>query len=62
MINAVFEHEDGYLFNQVYGGKKAKSQFLRSLRSDKAKLVHAIDTDRAAIIYPSTLYEYRNML
>ena len=62
MINAVFEHEDGYKFNEVYAGKKAKTQFLRSLRSKRAVFVHAMDTDRAVVIYPSTLYEYRNML
>lgn len=61
MINAVFEHEDGYKFNQVYGGPKAKAQFLRSLKSKKCALVHAIDTDRAVVIYPSTLPDYRRM-
>lgn len=61
MINAVFEHKDGYRFNQVYGGKKAKAQFLRSLRSPNATLVHAMDTDRAVVVYPSTLSEYRSM-
>lgn len=61
MINAVFEHKDGYKFNQVYGGKRAKAQFLRSLRSDAATLVHAMDTDRAVVVYPSTLPDYRRM-
>jgi hypothetical protein len=61
MIDAVFEHQDGYKFNQVYVGKKAKAQFLRSLRSDKATFVHAMDTDRAVVVYPSNLPEYRRM-
>lgn len=61
MIDAVFEHKDGYRFNQVYAGKKAKAQFLRSLRSDKAMFIHAMDTDRAVVVYPSNLPDYRGM-
>jgi hypothetical protein len=61
VINAVFEHQDGYRFNEVYGGKKAKAQFLRALRSDKATLIHAIDVDRAYVIYPSNLPDYRRV-
>mgnify|MGYP003554838518 CR=1 FL=1 len=56
MINAVFEHEDGYKFNEVYD---TKAQFLRAERRKGAILVHAIDVDRAYVIYPSNLPDYK---
>ena len=58
MIDAVFEHEDGYKFNEVYVGPKAKAQFQRALRKKRATFVHAMDTDRAYVIYPSNLPDY----
>lgn len=55
-IHAVFQHEDGYKFSQVYA---KKSQFLRSLRHGKrVEFLNAMDTDRAVVIYPSTLPDY----
>lgn len=58
-IHAVFEHEDGYKFSQVYA---TKTQFLRSLRHGKrVEFCNAMDTDRAVVIYPSNLPEYIRM-
>jgi hypothetical protein len=58
-IDAVFEHEDGYRFNQIYSKKNI---FLRSLNKQrKATFVEAVDYDLAFIIRPSNLPEYRRL-
>lgn len=58
-VHALFEHDDGYKFNQVYASKK---QFLASLRrGKKVTFIHAMDTEKAVVIYPSTLYDYKQM-
>lgn len=59
-IEALFEHEDGYLFPEVYA---TKSKFLATLRRGvkNASFLHAIDYDRAIVIRQSNLPEYRAM-
>lgn len=59
MIDAVFLHEDGYKFNQVYASKR---KFLSSLKRErKAVFLNAVDFDKQIVIYPSTLWDYRNL-
>lgn len=56
-IDAVFEHQDGYKFNQIYSKKHI---FLRSLGKQRnATFVEAVDYDLGYIIKPSNLPEYR---
>lgn len=56
MIDAVFLHEDGYRFNQVY---VSKSKFLTSIkRTHNAQFLNAVDLDAQIIIYPSNLPDY----
>ncbi len=58
-IDAVFEHQDGYKFNQIYSKKHI---FLRSLNKDrKAVFVSGVDYDLGYIITPSNLPEYRTL-
>lgn len=56
-IDAVFLHNDGYKFNQIYSKKHI---FLRSLNKQrKATFVEGVDYDLSYIIKPSNLPEYR---
>lgn len=58
-IDAVFEHQDGYRFNQIYSKKSA---FLRSLNKQrKATFVEAVDYDLGFIVRPSNLPDYRRL-
>lgn len=58
-IHAVFKHEDGYKFEQVYAGKNPKRSFLASVRRGKnVEFLNAIDTERHVVIYPNTLPDY----
>lgn len=58
-IDAVFEHSDGYKYNEVFATSK---QFLSAVRRrDSDMLIHAVDYDKHFIIYPSNLPDYRRM-
>lgn len=58
-VDAVFEHEDGVKYNEVFESSK---QFLKAVRSRKTcKLIHAVDYNNHFIIYPSNIPEYRAM-
>lgn len=56
MINAVFEHEQGYRYNQVYGDKASFRRALNHLK--KAKLLHATDFKAGIAVYPSNVFDY----
>ena len=58
MIDAVYEHDDGYRFNEVYA---TKAQFLRALKRKGATFIHAMDTVLAYVIYPSNLPDYKRL-
>lgn len=59
MISAVFEHEDGYKWEERY---KTKETFLRVIRRLKrATFLHAVDYDAGIAIRPSSLWGYRKM-
>lgn len=56
-VDAVFLHEDGYKYNQVY---LTRAKFLTCLKRLKnASFVNAVDFDLEYIVYPSNLPEYR---
>lgn len=57
MIQAVFEHDEGYKFSQAY---KTKGRFLSSIkRVRNASFLHAIDYDRRYVVYPSNINQYK---
>jgi hypothetical protein len=58
-IDAVFEHEDGYKFNEIFSTARS---FLRALRKRKTVFIHAVDYDNSYIIYPSNLPDYRRVI
>ena len=59
-IDAVFRHNDGCVYNELF---PSPSSFLRAVRSRKKdELVHAVDYDKAFIIYPSTLPDYKRVI
>lgn len=58
MIDATFEHSQGYKFNIRYQSKRA---FLAACsRSKNCKLDNAVDHSSMQVVYPNTLQEYRN--
>jgi hypothetical protein len=58
-IDAVFQHEDGCKYNEVF---TKRSKFLSAIkRRSKDVFVHAVDYDKHFIIYPSTIPEYRRL-
>ena len=57
MIDATFNHKDGYKFNRRY---KDKRSFLAALtRSKDTSLDNAVDYNDLHVIYPNTLDAYR---
>ena len=56
-IDAVFQHDDGYKFNNVYS---TANKFLNSVhRLRNAVFLHAVDYERQIVIYPSNLPDYK---
>lgn len=58
-ISAVFEHEQGYKFEERY---ETKDSFLRALRKLKnAVFLHAVDYHAGIAVRPSTLWDYKHL-
>lgn len=55
-IDAVFEHEEGYKFNEVYLSKRKFLSAVRRIRN--AVFLHAVDYETQYVVYPSNLPEY----
>lgn len=55
-ISAVFEHEDGYRWEQAYDSKVKFGRAVRSLK--RAVWVHAVDYTEGIAIRPSNLWGY----
>ena len=56
MISAVFEHEQGYRFEERYEDKKQFARRIRLLRN--ATFLHAADTVAGIAVYPSNIGAY----
>lgn len=57
MIDAVFQSEDGYKYNEVFS---KKSKFLSAIkRRTNDTFIHAVDYEAHFIVYPSNLPDYR---
>lgn len=60
LISAVFEHKDGYRYEQTYASRK---KFLGAVsRLKDATFLHATDYARGVAVWPSNLWDYRNLI
>lgn len=57
-IDAVFEHVEGYKFNEVYLNKRKFLTCLKRIRN--AAFLHAVDYETQYVVYPSNLPDYIN--
>lgn len=55
-ISAVFVHEDGYRYEQVYNSKAKFKRAVNNVRN--ATWLHATDFTDGVAIYPSNLWGY----
>ena len=55
-ISAVFQHDDGYRWEEVYESKKQLARAIRSLKH--AVWLHATDYTDGMAVYPSNLWGY----
>ena len=55
-ISAVYEHNDGYKWEERYADKATFARRVRNIRN--AKFLHAADTVAGIAIYPSNIGAY----
>lgn len=58
MISAVYEHNDGYKFEERYGDKGSFRRAVKKLKN--ARFLHAADYDAGIAIYWTNLWGYLN--